>query len=465
MAFYGREKELNMLRNAINQRESHCFLVTGQHGIGKTAFIAHLLKGAKADVLFFQCLKASAEQNAFALAQAISEMPTSKGTSLIRKGHQPSLHDLFYLLFQMYSNDLIIVLDEYSNLRKSLPDADDLIRSAIQDCIDRNKFIILCDSDADLLNHLCSRNGPFWKLSASPIQLAAMDYVEAASFYPEHSHEDKVRLYAAFGGLPAFAHLIDPKASVRENITRCFIGPDALAGHCIRELLEKAANSENVNSVLYAMAYGADSFADILTQSHLSSAPTLSDTLNKLLEMDMIRRETPVNDPDNRRRAKYRIANHAVSFWFRYIFPRQSLLYTMTPDAFYDLCIADDFEQHFLPAVFTDICAQYLHRLYHTDASESVRQIGRYSLYDRHAKIMHDVPLVVVDSEETETCLPVCTNEPLTNDEIYAEVNRIRDKARLYCNRYCFISFKGFIDMSPVRQVQKLTIADLYQNM
>ena len=79
MAFYGRTKELNTLRDAINSGKYHCFFVTGRRGMGKTAMLTQLMKGTRAGIVYFQCLDASAEQNALALEAALDGLDIFKG--------------------------------------------------------------------------------------------------------------------------------------------------------------------------------------------------------------------------------------------------------------------------------------------------------------------------------------------------------------------------------------------------
>ncbi|MDO4484239.1 MAG: DUF234 domain-containing protein [Clostridia bacterium] len=348
----------------------------------------------------------------------MSTLGTIKGITPNQSGNSLTLQESFYLLFQLYSNNLIIVLDRYNNLQQALPEIDQLLKKGIENCFGRDKYVILCDDDTKLMNRLCSKGGPFERLSAAPIQIKAMDYADAALFYPDYSPADRIRMYAAFGGMPDVLRLIDGKAPVRENIIRQFVGTDTIIGRMIRELVNDIGSLANVNSILCAMAEGAESFADILAKSHLSSAPALVDLLNKMLEAGIIRKEMPVNDPNNRRRARYSIASPAVAFWFRYIFPNQSLLWSMTSDDFYDRYIADDFEKNYLSKVFSEVCKQYLHRLYKVNEANKSLHIGRHSYYDRHAKVMHDVPLVVMEDDESAAYLPVSSELPLTNADM-----------------------------------------------
>ena len=354
------------------------------------------------------------------------------------------------------------MLDNYSALRKAMPEIDQLLRDAVDHCFGLRKYIIICDADPQLIDELCGQNGTFRKAAPAPVHLQAMDYADAALFYSDHLPLEKLRLYAAFGGRPAFVHLIDPALSARKNIIRQFIAPDAVIGSIIESLLRGVANTAHAQAVLYAIARGKSAFADILTASHLPSAPTLSDTLNRPLCLELIRRDTPVNDPDNSKRSRYTIKDPAVAFWYRYIFIRQGLRYCMSPENFYDRYIAGDFEQQYLPQVFTDVCRQYAIRIHGMDGIEADRHIGRYSFYERHIKAMHEAPVVAIFNEETTAYCPICSEEPLMNREIYAEITRFREKVHLYCNVYCFISITGFADDAPCRQARKITLSELY---
>ena len=64
----------------------------------------------------------------------------------------------------------------------------------------------------------------------------------------------------------------------------------------------------NANEVFDALARGYSRYSDILSQSHVSSSPTLADTLEKLIRMELVRKEAPINDENNRRKSGYYIA-------------------------------------------------------------------------------------------------------------------------------------------------------------
>lgn len=57
----------------------------------------------------------------------------------------------------------------------------------------------------------------------------------------------------------------------------------------------------NANEVFEALAKGFSRYKDILDQSNISSGPALVDILDKLMRMDVVAKEAPINDENNRK--------------------------------------------------------------------------------------------------------------------------------------------------------------------
>ena len=99
----------------------------------------------------------------------------------------------------------------------------------------------------------------------------------------------------------------------------------------------------NANEVFEALAKGFSRYKDILDQSNISSGPALVDILDKLMRMDVVAKEAPINDENNRKKSGYFISDNLSLFY-------------------YDRYIADDFETKYIPKCFERICKQYLIR-------------------------------------------------------------------------------------------------------
>ena len=99
-----------------------------------------------------------------------------------------------------------------------------------------------------------------------------------------------------------------------------------------------------------ALARGFSRYNDILSQSHVSSGPTLVDVLDKLIKMEVVKKEAPLNDENNRKKAGYYISDNLSLFYYKYIFRYLSQLSLMEPETFFDRYISRDFETDTCPA-------------------------------------------------------------------------------------------------------------------
>ena len=94
-------------------------------------------------------------------------------------------------------------------------------------------------------------------------------------------------------------------------------------------LRSEIAKMVNANEVFDALSKGYSRYSDILSQSHVSSGPTLADVLEKLIRMELVRKEAPINDEHNRRKSGYYIADNLSLFYYRYVFRYSSQMLSL----------------------------------------------------------------------------------------------------------------------------------------
>ena len=116
-------------------------------------------------------------------------------------------------------------------------------------------------------------------------------------------NEDKIKLYSVFGGIPYYNRLIDSTKTVKENIIDLIASDGArLENEVSMYLNSEISKIANANEVLQALAKAYSKFSDILSQSHVSSGPTLVDVLEKLMKMDIVVKIAPINDFSNKKK-------------------------------------------------------------------------------------------------------------------------------------------------------------------
>lgn len=277
------------------------------------------------------------------------------------------------------------------------------------------------------------------------IELLPMDYYESALFYPNFSPEDKVRLYSVFGGIPYYNRLIDPALTVRGNIIELVASPGArLESEVSMYLRTEVSRIVNANEVFETLAKGVYRFSDILSQSHVSSSPTLVDVLDKLIHMGLMKKEAPINDERNRRKSGYVVCDPLSLFWYRYCFRYASQLRIMEPETFYDLNIRDDFETWYAPRGFEEICRQYLIRRNRTgNMPTPFTKIGKYWYGDPKRRRNREFDLVTQDADGYIFYEAKLKNTPVTEAMMEQEIQQVKDRG-LACYKYGFFSRGGF---------------------
>lgn len=218
----------------------------------------------------------------------------------------------------------------------------------------------------------------------------------------------------------------------------------------------------NANEVFETLAKGFSKYKDILDQSHVSSGPTLVDVLDKLIRMDLVKREAPINDESNRRKAGYFISDNLSLFYYKYIFRNISRLGIMNPDVFYDRYIREDFETKHVPHVFEEIGKQYLIRKNIAGRMEEpFYKIGKYYYDDPVLKKNGEYDIVTQDDRGYIFYEAKFRREPLTAGMIEAEIRQVKE-AGLPCYKYGFISRGGFEQKEPA-DIILIELRELYE--
>ena len=358
-----------------------------------------------------------------------------------------NMEALLRFLFQKSEKEpLILVLDEYPYLRENTKGLDSVLQSVIDHYKDTSHMkLIVCGSYVDTMKALLEKQNPLYGRIDLTLNLKPMDYFESALFYPAFSEEDKVRLFSVFGGIPYYNRLIDAKKSVRENIIDLIASPGArLENEVSMYLNAEISKITNANEVFEALAKGFSRYKDILDQSNVSSGPALIDILDKLMRMDVVAKEAPINEENNRKKSGYFISDNLSLFYYKYIFRNMSRMNIMDPDIFYDKYIAEDFETKYVPKSFERICKQYLIRKNRKGLMDEIfEKIGKYYYDEPVEKRNGEFDIVTLDDKGYIFYEAKFRKEPVTESIVQNEICQVK-QTDLDCYRYGFFSRAGF---------------------
>ena len=416
-------------------------LLYGRRRIGKSELIKHSLQYFKGKKIYYECKQTSEKNNVESLSALLSDAFDFPPISF------QSLEEILRFLFRRAEKeDILLVIDEYSYLSDVLKGMDSILQSIIDEFKEKSRLkLILCGSYVDTMQKLIEKENPLFGRFSYIMKLQEMNYYDSRQFYPTFSNEDKVRLYSVFGGIPYYNRLIDEHKTVRENILSLIASPGArLENEVLMYLKSEISKIINANEVFETMAKGFSRFNDILSQSHVSSGPSLVDTLDKLIRMELIEKEAPINEEDNRKKAGYFISDNMSLFYYRYIFRYSSQMNILPPEVFFTRFIQDDFENAYVPKRFERIAKQYLLlQNRRGKMEEAFERIGKYYYNLPKEKRNGEFDIVTLDPKGYIFYEVKFQSKPLSLKQIEKEIAQV-EATELRCYRYGFISRSGF---------------------
>ena len=442
--FIGRKEFLNKLKKQVDTDEMSFSLIYGRRRVGKSELVKETLRCANEKSIYFECKQVAEESNVASLSAIVSDV-----MGLPKLGYT-DIESLLDYIFKLAVNEkLILVLDEYPYLRESVKGLDSILQSLVDRYRESSKLkVIILGSYVEIMRSLLEHSNPLYGRVDLTIDLKQMDYYESALFYPEFSPEDKVRIYSVFGGIPYYNRLIDDKKSVRDNMIDLIASSGArLENEVSMYLSAEISKIINANEVFEALARGYSRYSDILSQSHVSSGPTLIDVLDKLIKMEVVVKTAPINDPNNKRKVGYQIADNLSLFYYRYIFKYLSQMKIMDSSVFFSKYIEKDFEENYVPHQFEEICKQYLIRENKAGNINPVfEKIGKY-YYDNPKEHTNGEFDIVTEDELGFAFYEVKFRKaPVTKSMVENEIAQV-DATGLKCYKYVFFSRSGYEEM------------------
>ncbi|MDY6328301.1 MAG: ATP-binding protein [Lachnospiraceae bacterium] len=458
MKFIGRKEELKKLDKLIHTDEMTFTLIYGRRRVGKSELVNQALSKCNVKSLYYECKQVAQESNVSGLGEILSE------TMGLPKLGFSDVESLLNYIFELSTREkLVLVLDEYPYLRESVNGMDSILQSLVDKYRKTAKLtLIILGSYVEVMRSLLEHANPLYGRVDLTIDLKQMDYYESSLFYPNYSAEDKVRIYSVFGGIPYYNRLIDDSKSVKENIIELIASPGArLENEVSMYLNAELSKIVNANEVFEALSRGFSRYSDILSQSHVSSGPTLVDVLDKLIRMEVVVKTAPINDSGNRKKIAYYICDNLSLFYYRYIFKYSSQMKIMDSEVFYKKYIEKDFEEYYVPHLFENVCRQYLIRKNRAGEIEPViEKIGKY-YYDNPAERSNGEFDIVTEDELGYAFYEVKFRKKQVSDEMINEEIRQVKATGLDCYKYVFFSRSGF-HCEKRDDIQLIELEELY---
>ena len=328
MKFYDREKELAILQaNEQQSFEGAVFTVLmGRRRIGKTSLITHALKDKEYAYLFV-----TKDSEALLCQNFQRELTEQIGLTIY--GEVTNFKDLFEIIMkEAQRRHLTIVIDEFQTLYKINPS----IFGDIQNIWDRYKqdakinFIVL-GSILTLMKRIFEDHSeplygrPTSKFTLRPFTIDVMKEI-LHDVHPNYSPEDLLCLYAITGGVAKYIELlIDAKCYTKEKMLNYICRQDSYFLTEGKVLLNQEFSGEfsTYFSIMQVIAAGKTKRSEIDSTLHKDMGTYLQNLENKY---ELICRLKPLLAKQNGKVTAYEIHDNFLRFWFRFIYPYQSLI-------------------------------------------------------------------------------------------------------------------------------------------
>ena len=328
MKFYDREAEIEILRQNEKQAERNATftVLMGRRRVGKTSLVTTALEGKPFAYLFV-----SKDSEAVLCQKFQQTLEEQLGIEVY--GRLTHFRDVFEVIMkESQKKHFAIVFDEFQHFYKVNP----AIFSEMQDLWDRyhrNSHInlIAMGSIRSLMKQIFEdKNEPLYGRPTSKFTLLPFTIDVLKKIFhdhkPDYRNEDLLCLYMITGGVAKYVELLmDAGCYTKEKMLNYFCRQDSYFLTEGRDLInqEFGDDSNTYFSILQLIAGGLTRRSDIDGAMQRDMGTYLQ---NLERNYNIVSRLKPLLAKPNSKTSSYEISDQFLRFWFRFVWPYQSLV-------------------------------------------------------------------------------------------------------------------------------------------
>lgn len=332
-AFYGRQRELSLLKELLEKRIASLAVITGRRRIGKTRLIDEFGKGLRK--LAFSGLPPeegiSAQMERDHFAKQLEQQTGFRSLSNL------DWDDLFWNLAQIcHKGRILLVLDEINWMAMKDPTFLGKLKTVWDMHFSKNPklILILSGSMAGWIEKNILKSTGFFgrvtlELKLEELPLSTCNYFWGAK-RDEISSYEKFKLLSVMGGVPKYLEEIHPELSSEENIRRlCFRKEGFLFREYDRICTELFAKRGAVyERILKRLSEGRATQEELFDSLEMEKSGVLSDYLEDLEMIGYTARENTWHIKEGKisPQSQYRLCDNYLRFYLRYIAPHKKAI-------------------------------------------------------------------------------------------------------------------------------------------
>ena len=194
--FIGREKELSEMNRRYGEKRFQLFILYGRRRVGKTTLLKEFCR--RKNHIFYSAEQSNVKLNLEKFSAEIFEHYGETALEPFRSWEKA----LSYIEERQREEPMVLVIDEFPYLAM----IDSALLSTLQHLIDHRLqkgklFLILCGSYMGFMEkEVLGAKSPLFGRRTAQLHMKPFDYLDSIRFMDGFSKEEKLMLYAAFGG-------------------------------------------------------------------------------------------------------------------------------------------------------------------------------------------------------------------------------------------------------------------------
>lgn len=463
--FYCRDEELRKLNKRYAGNKFECIVIYGRRRVGKTALINEFCKDKP--TIFFSALNTTGKENLEAFSKAIMnyERPDAEN-GLLFSDYDAALDELTNLTKE---KRIVVVIDEYPYLAKAKPAISAMLQHVIDHKWNDSKmFLILCGSSMSFMEHqVLGQESPLYGRRTGQFKIEPLNYRETAVFHPELADAENALIYGITGGVPHYINKLDVQTNVDDALLDNLFDRSSYLYEEPANLLKQELREPAVyNAIIKSIADGASKLNEIKTKIG-EDAAVVSKYLKTLIELGIIKKETPVTEKAGKKTI-YLLADNFFRFWYRFVPVNSSAIDSGRIGRIYSTAVKQHLSDY-MGLTFEKMCQDFL-VYYAKDLPIELNEIGQWWGTDSRKKKQIQIDIVASSTDEKEYMIGSCKyrNEKIGMDEL----ELLQDYAQVFGKgvRYHYYIFskggftEGLLEEQKKGNVHLIMLDDLYQN-
>lgn len=358
--FIGRNTERRTLEDIFATDRSNLVVLYGRAGMGKTALIAEFLKEKNA--YYYLLRECSFREQMFCMSEELESAYPGQSMKTVDELDYAEVLQSVVRRNEEQSAKQLIVLDEFHLGMKEGELAEAIYHILANREHFGNVMFLLCSSSVNWVeNEMVQELGITAKFITNFMKLKELSFMEISNWFPRMSIEDCIAVNAVIGGVPKYLKLWDERRTVAYNIKQLFLVENApLYAEAEAVLKLELRELAAYNAILAAMASGKNKLNDIYERTAFSRAK-ISVYLKNLIKLDIVEKvfSADTDSNENVKKGLYRVRDNFLNFWYRFVFPNQSMIAIGQGEWVFEERIKNDFFAYQRES-FSQLCLEYL---------------------------------------------------------------------------------------------------------